>query len=95
ESQQFAVALPILRQLTALRRNAGDWMLLGDCFLGSDNLPEATAAYEKAVEIDPNLIDIHELLAVCYERAGDPDQAQQRRRLAKAIEAALAQQARE
>ena len=91
EQQRHDEALPILRRLTALRRNAGDWLLIGDCLLVDNRLDEAIAAYEKAVQIDPNLTEIHETLDVCYDRADNPQAARAQRKLAAAIDEAMSE----
>jgi len=94
ESQQYAMALPILTQLTTLRRNAGDWMLLGDCLLASEDQTKAIAAYERAVQIDPNLVEIHTLLAEYYERTGKPEQAQKHKVLIDVLMTIMSNQVR-
>lgn len=70
------------RMLEALeakvRQNPDDaaaWIQLGDLNFDRDNVPEAVAAYEKALALDPNNAPVHTDLGIMYRRAGRPEDA--------------------
>lgn len=53
----------------------GHWVVLGEVALNCNKFPEAIAAYEKAVEIDPSHAFVWGLLGFAYARNGDKDLA--------------------
>jgi len=83
--KRFHEASPVLEQLTRMRRNAADWMPIGAMRLASRDLPGAIKAFETAVAIDPNFVEIHKLLAQCYEQIGEDEKAAHSRSLAAAL----------
>ncbi len=68
-------ALPLVRQLVGLRRNASDWLLLAGCEQAAGNVPASIAALEQAVYINPRLWQAHQQLAEHYRRAGQKQRA--------------------
>ncbi len=78
-------ALGVLRQLTRLRRNAADWAMMGDCYFALNEPSQAVGAFERAVEIDPNLLEIHELLTNHNAQSGDRRRADRQRAIMRTI----------
>lgn len=56
-----------------------------DFLMQTGNEPEAIAAYEEAVQIDPNLAGAWQALAGLYERHGDPGKAADATKRAKKL----------
>jgi tetratricopeptide (TPR) repeat protein len=54
-----------------------------DFLMQTGNEPEAIAAYEEAVQIDPALGDVWQMLADLYEKAGHPEKAAEAAKRAK------------
>lgn len=72
-------ATPILRQLTQLRRQAGDWFYLSACLYRAGKLHEAFQAAKRAAEIRPDRSNIQELLSELSARLGDANRAREHR----------------
>jgi len=72
---RFAEAAASLEELTALRRQSIDWLMLGDCRRALGDTKGSVAAYEAAVGIDPRLWAIHRRLAAHHRREGDLEKA--------------------
>ncbi len=68
--RQTQLAIQPLEQLTSLRRQAGDWFLLGVCRMQAGNLEAALEAARRAAEIRPDKPNFQELLAELYRLAG-------------------------
>lgn len=61
-------------KLTELDPNqSGNWMSLGDCYIGLKKFPEATSAYEKVIALEPNNRPILEKLRELYQEARRAD----------------------
>lgn len=75
EQRRYEEAVAALRELTGLRRNAGDWLLLSDSERALGHTGAAETALEKAVEINPRLWKVHEHLAERYRQLGDAERA--------------------
>jgi hypothetical protein len=82
---KLALAIPLLEELTTSRRDPLDWALLGHCRSRTGKLPEAIAAFEKALTIAPGQGSIHRALVPLYERTGDSDQAKTHREKARQL----------
>jgi hypothetical protein len=68
---RFQAALTHLLQLTRLRRNAADWLLLAGCRQALGDPAAAIAALEQAVRINPRLWQAHQQLADHYRQSGN------------------------
>ena len=79
ERRDLDKAVPLLEELTRLRRNPVDWALLGHCHSQTGKTTEAIAAFEKVLTIAPGQGAIHQALAPLYQRAGDNDLARKHR----------------
>lgn len=79
QHQQPASALPLIQELTSLRRHPVDWLMRAQAerAVGQDFV----TSLETAVRIAPSLSRIHETLAEQYSRNGDAAQAERHRRL--------------
>jgi hypothetical protein len=86
QNQRLDRAVELLEELTRLRRSSADWALLGICEQARHDSQAATAAFEKAVAINPQQASLHEELARLYDAAGDVDKATFRRRIGKRIQ---------
>src|SRR5262249_51692900 len=64
-------ALPRVKELTRLRRDATDWLLLAGCEQAAGNLAGAIAALEQAARINPRLWQAHRQLAEHYRQQGN------------------------
>jgi tetratricopeptide (TPR) repeat protein len=74
-----------LEQLTALRRQAQDWLLLALCRKGLGDLAGARRDLQQAVAIAPFRPDLHDQLAAVYERDGNTAAAQRERSIARRL----------
>lgn len=68
---RYPAALTHLLQLTSLRRNAADWLLLAGCRQALGEPAAAIAALEQAVRINPRLWQAHHQLAEYYRQLGN------------------------
>lgn len=82
-------AVQQLGELLRLRRNAPNWILLGNCELKRKNYPAATEAFEQAVAVDPKQIAAHRTLAQLYGVAGKETQARREWAIADRLEKIL------
>jgi tetratricopeptide (TPR) repeat protein len=78
---RYAEALPVLRELTRLRRNHSEWLLIADCERELGNRQAMIAALEMAVRIEPRQWKAHQALAEHYA-ASDPAKAEYHRKRA-------------
>lgn len=73
---RFPEAISALKQLTALRRQHMDWMMLADCQRKLGNDAAHKAALLGAVRINPRLWKVHRRLAELFRAEGDNEQAE-------------------
>ena len=73
--RRYDQAIAAVREVTGLRRVAGDWALIGQFELLRGRQAEAVAALEKSVEIDPMQIDVRRDLIAHYGREGNIERA--------------------
>jgi tetratricopeptide (TPR) repeat protein len=64
-----------IQHLSNYPNDAGAHYDLGIAYKQTDDLPRATAEFERAVALDPSLAEAHYSLALTYIDAGDPDKA--------------------
>ncbi|MBI1901640.1 MAG: hypothetical protein HYS13_11100 [Planctomycetia bacterium] len=68
-------ARAVARQLTQLRRQSVDWVLLSGCEKALGDTDAAYRALETAVRINPRLVHVHRELADYYRRQGNGQRA--------------------
>jgi hypothetical protein len=68
-------ALPLLLELTKLRRHPTDWLMLADCRKRLEGPGAEVAALEQAARINPRLVRIHQHLANHHREKGDARKA--------------------
>jgi tetratricopeptide (TPR) repeat protein len=73
------------RALTALHDNAESWRTLGRVEIRMERWPDAAAAFERALELDPLAGNAMIMLAHCYSQLGDEGKAQLLRARATAL----------
>jgi hypothetical protein len=73
---RFSQAEGHLEKLTDLRRDPGDWFLLGLSRQRQGNIRGAADAFERVLEIDPARPETYEMLAPLYRALGDPEKQQ-------------------
>jgi tetratricopeptide (TPR) repeat protein len=73
---RYDEAIAAVREVTGLRRVAGDWALIGQFELLRGRQAEATVALEKSVAIDPMQVDVRRQLIANYWREGNTERAQ-------------------
>jgi predicted CXXCH cytochrome family protein len=66
----------LVRELTRLRRQSFDWVLLADCEKALGDTEAAYQALETAVRINPRLVQVHKELAEYYRRQGAAQRAE-------------------
>jgi tetratricopeptide (TPR) repeat protein len=67
DAEDFAAAVTELELAVKYApRSAQTWMNLGNAYRGTKAFDRAEAAYKKALELDPGLVDVHYDLAVLY-----------------------------
>jgi tetratricopeptide (TPR) repeat protein len=71
---------PIADEAKALNQSATHHLKRGVSLEASGRLPEAIAEHEKAVSIDPKLLQAHMNLITLYAKAGNPAKAEERYR---------------
>lgn len=72
---RYSEAVSALHQLTALRRQPVDWMMLADCERKFGNEAAHKAALLAAVRINPRLWKAHRRLAELFRAGGDSERA--------------------
>ena len=80
-ARQTSLAIPVLEQLTQLRRQAGDWYFLAACRYHEKDLDGALDAGEIAVAIRPDRPNFHALLAELYLKTGRAELAKHHQQL--------------
>ena len=80
--KRHADAAKTLRELTQLRRDQNDWLLLADCERELGNRSAMDEALLNAVRINPRLWKAHQHLAQEFERKGDSKRAEWHRQRA-------------
>ena len=80
-ARQTSLAIPVLEQLTPLRRQAGDWYFLAACRYHEKDLDGALDAGEIAVAIRPDRPNFHALLAELYLKTGRAELAKHHQQL--------------
>ncbi|MGE0757020.1 MAG: tetratricopeptide repeat protein [Pirellulaceae bacterium] len=90
QQQRWQEAAIHLDSLTDLCRDPRDWVLLGVCRLRQGQWPEAIAAWERVLAIDPSQPETYGLLASAYGVVGNTERQAWCRR-----QQALIQEARE
>jgi tetratricopeptide (TPR) repeat protein len=85
ESAFPQLADPLLDEVRALYRDYTDYMMTGELFGGKGRLEEAAAAYEGALEINPQLPEAHARLIYIYGRLGQTAKAEEHFRTAISI----------
>lgn len=73
---------PLLDEVRALFRDFGDYMATAELFGGKGRLEDAIAAYEGALEINPQLPEAHARLTYLYGRLGQIAKAEEHYRTA-------------
>jgi hypothetical protein len=76
DAGRYSEAVAALRQLTAMRRQHLDWMLLADCEQKLGNEAAHKAALLAAVQINPRLTKAHRRLAELFRKDGEPENAE-------------------
>jgi tetratricopeptide (TPR) repeat protein len=70
-------AKALLEKAVRLDPKLGDaFLLLGIVYAEEGNLPKAIAAYQNAIDADPQTEEIHYRLAMAYRKTGEADKAQ-------------------
>lgn len=82
-------AIPIFEQLVEMRRQAADWSSLSACRLRAGELKGALQAATQAVQIRPDLPNLHALLAEIYKQSHQPALADQEMRFEQALKDAV------
>lgn len=72
---RFDQAVESVREVTRLRRVAGDWSLIGTFELRRGRSVQAIEALEKSLAIDPMQADLRRQLAAQYRREGNLERA--------------------
>ena len=73
ERRDLKPAIPLLQELTTIRRDPLDWALLGHCHSLTGGLSESIDAFEGALRIAPGQGAIHRALVPLYDRTGDAE----------------------
>jgi hypothetical protein len=79
--RRYAEAILSLRELTRLRRNFAEWLLIADCEKALGNDAAVVEALETAVRIEPRLWKAHQALAE-HHAGSDPAKAEYHRKRA-------------
>jgi hypothetical protein len=88
QTNRIEAAREALEPLTALRRQAQDWLLLALCRESRGDLAAALRDLRQAAAIAPFRADLRERLAGLHERCGDSAAAQPERSIARRLAAA-------
>jgi Flp pilus assembly protein TadD len=78
-------AIPLIRELTTIRRDPLDWAQLGHCQSLAGDTVGAISSFQQVLVIAPGQGAIHKALAPLYERAGDSDKARKHRAEARRL----------
>jgi hypothetical protein len=68
---EHAIAANVLRDLTQLRRQSSDWLLLAKCEQAVGNRSASDAALLQAIRINPRLWKVHQDLAERFRQQGE------------------------
>lgn len=91
---QYDRALPYLRELVTIEREAISLMLLGICYEKRGDLREAAHRMNEAILADPARADLHDHLALVYRKMGRPDEAKKHLQRAKLLKRTVPQSRR-
>ena len=86
--QDNAAARDLFAELTRYRYVTADHFMLGLCERNAGNTDAAIRSLERALMLDPTLVNAHDLLAEILQSAGQAERAAAHRRAASAIRAA-------
>lgn len=89
KQEKYGKAAHAFQQLTKIRRWASDWQMMGVSLMKKGNPRGAKLAFQKAVAIRRDRIDLHLLLAQAAEQSGDFETAKKHRALAGQIATAV------
>jgi tetratricopeptide (TPR) repeat protein len=89
QEQQFSQARPLAEQLTQWRAEPGDWLLLAACRSQMRDLNGAIAALDRAIDLDPTMVNAYPRLAELYQARGEAANAQELIERMRLIEARL------
>ena len=84
-ARQTGLAIPVLEQLTQLRRQAGDWYFLAVCRYNEKDLEGALDAGKTAVMIRPDQPKFHELLSELCLKTGQAESAKHHQQLSRQL----------
>lgn len=56
-------------------KNPAGWIALGNALMDTRQYPAAIDAYQKALALDPNNVDVRVDMGTCYRGAGKPEKA--------------------
>lgn len=85
-SGSYGAAATPLEELLKLRRNAPNWIQMGNLQIRRKNYAAAIQAFEQAVAVDPRQIEAHRTLAQLYEAIGKASEAQRQSAIADRFE---------
>jgi len=85
------LADPLLHDIVSLRTSATDQLRRGIELAEKGELPEAAAAHEEALGVDPTLVQAHVNLIRLYGQLGQPGKAEEHYRSAIALDPNLAE----
>ncbi|MBW3539737.1 MAG: hypothetical protein KY476_05655 [Planctomycetes bacterium] len=89
QTQRVEDALDALDRLAKLRRSSVDQIIRGYCELARNDRAAAIRAWESAVKINPNHIDIHRSLAALLAENGEAERARRHEELAARLSQVL------
>lgn len=89
---KFKEAVPLLQDLTKLRRSSDDWMLLGVSYLKLNRFDDAIAALQQSVKINPFRPDTYRILSEAHQQKGELNPANQHRKKADLLAKRLSKQ---
>jgi tetratricopeptide (TPR) repeat protein len=75
QNGQMDKAVELYRKVASYHRDANDTFYLGICEMTLGNVAQATAAFEKSLEIDPMQVNPHRALQTIYQQTNRPKQA--------------------
>ncbi|HUG70013.1 MAG TPA: cytochrome c3 family protein [Pirellulaceae bacterium] len=73
QNNRIAEATSYLTELTRLRRDPRDWVLLGVCRQRAGDIAAAVSAFERLLQIDPAQPETYQLLAPLYRAQNKPE----------------------
>lgn len=86
KAEEAEPALMAFTELTRLRRNVDDWLLVGQCHRLRRDLNAELAALKKAAEIDPFVPEVHLLLSQVYAAAALEEEAARHHEIAAVLQ---------